>query len=121
MATSVTTQLSPYVDKLVVDTQANGVKEANVLSGAATCYIFDIDNSNNTSATFFKAYNHANPTIGTTEPDIIILAPKQTRQTVSLTDGIALGTGLSFVCVTSNLTNSTANPTNDVTVRIMAE
>lgn len=121
MPTSVTTQLSPYVDKLIVDTTANATLEANVLSGGATCYIFDVDNSNNTVPCYLKIWNATGPTVGTTESDIVLLVPKQVRQTVSVTDGIYLGTALSFVCVTLPATNSTASPTNDVTVRIMAE
>ena len=125
MAVSVTTQTAPYVDKLIVDTTSNETAETNVLGGGATTYIFDIDNSNNTSAVYAKFFNNANPTIGgnssPTEPDIILLCPKQTRQTVTIGDGIYFGTSLSFATTLGADTANQSPALNPVTIRLMAE
>jgi len=121
MAVSVTTQTAPYVDKLFVDTQANGTAEDAVSAGAATIYIVDIDNSNNSSAVYAKLFDHASPTEGTTEPDFILKAPKQTRQVVTISEGSYFSTNLSFMCVTGRETASTTAPPNNVTIRLMAE
>ena len=130
MANSVTTQSNPYVDNLIVDTDSNGTPENNVLSGGATCFIFDIDNSNNTVPTYLKVWNDASPTNNSDECDLLFLAPKQVRQTVTVTgalangtvsDGIYLGTALTFASTTAATLAGVTNPTNSVTVRIMAE
>jgi CelD/BcsL family acetyltransferase involved in cellulose biosynthesis len=122
MAVSVTSQSNPYVDKLIVDTEANATAEFNVLTGAATIYIVDIDNSNNTgSAAYAKLWNNTNPSVGTTEPDFILKAPKGVRQVVTISSGSNFATGLSFACVTGAETANQTNPTNKVTMRVMAE
>ena len=125
MAVSITSQTAPYVDKLIVDTDANQTAETNVLSGGATTFIFDVDNSDNTYSVYAKFFNNANPTIGgnssATAPDIILLCPKQTRQTVTVGDGIYFGTSLSFACTTGADTANQTPPANSVTIRLMAE
>ena len=135
MAVSVTSQTNPYVDKLIVDTQANSTVEAAVFSGSGgTTYIIDIDNSNNSAACALRLYNNGNPTHdgsgSSTEPDILIPCPKQTRQSVTITgfsnngataDGVAFGGDYSFACTTSGATATNTSPQNNVTVRIMAE
>ena len=121
MALSVTSQSAPYVDKLYVETDANAVANDAVTAGAATIYIVDIDNSNNSSAVYAKLFNHAAPTEGTTEPNFIFKAPKQTRQTITITEGSNFATNVSFMCVTGRETASQIAPTNKVTLRLMAE
>ena len=125
MAVSVTSQTSPYVDKLIVDVDANGTPEADPLSGATTSFIFDIDNPDNTTAVVAKFFNAGSITLdgtaSSTEPDIIITCPKQSRQTVTISDGIIFGSGLCFACVTGASTTNNSSPQNTVTIRIMAE
>lgn len=122
MAFSVNTQNNPYVDNIITSTTALAAGDKDVMSGAgATCYILDGDNSNNTVAAYLKLYNSANPTIGTTEPDIVLKLPAQTRQSVTIGDGIALGSALSYNLTKNVTTSDTTNTTNAVTVRIMAE
>ena len=121
MATSLTSQNSPYVDKLFVDTQSNNTIIDNILSGGATSYIIDIDNSNNGSAVYTKFWNNVNASIGTTEPNMIIKAPNNVRQVVTISEGFYFGSALSSATVTGKDTASTNSPTNDVTLRIMAE
>jgi len=123
MATSVTSQSDPYVDKLVVDTQANATPENHVLGSAAANYIFDVDNSNNSAAVYAKFFDIgvAGVTVGTTEPSILMLVPANTRQVLTVSSGVAFATGLSFACVAGKATSNAVNPVNNVTIRVMAE
>lgn len=125
MAVSITTQTDPYVDKLIVDTDANATVEANAMSSSSTSYIWDIDNTDNTTTVCAKFFDNANPTLdgsgGSTEPAILIVVPKQTRQTVTVSDGVVFATAVSFACTTGAATTSNTNPANAVTIRIMAE
>ena len=124
MAVSVTSQTDPYVDKLIVDTDANATAEDNVLPGASTCYIFDTDNSNNSTAVYAKFYDTGANTItviGTHEPHIMMLVPANTRQVVTISSGIAFAARLSFGCVVGKATANAVAPTNPVTIRVMAE
>ena len=126
MAASVSSQLSPYVDKLIVDTNCNTTVTTNVLSGGATSFILDADNSNNAAqVVVLKAFNLASPTLdgsnSSTEPDLIFTIPAGVRQTITISDGIYFGTALSFACATGAATTNNTSPTNPVTVRIMAE
>lgn len=130
MAVSVTTQTAPYVDSLIVDTNSNGTPENDVLSGSADIYVIDIDNSNNTVASYLKIWNHGSPTNSSDEVDILICAAAQTRQTVTVTgvdtnaataDGVNVGSGLSFATTTGAALSNVTNPANPVIVRIMAE
>ena len=126
MAVSVSSQLNPYVDKLVVDTDCNATVEPNVLSGGATSYIFDADNTNNAQqVVVLKAFNNANVTLdgsgSSTEPDLLFTIPAGIRQTVTISDGIYFGTALSIACTTGASTTNNSSPTNPVTVRIMTE
>tara|TARA_R110000824_G_scaffold178505_3_gene358245 strand:+ start:2246 stop:2608 length:363 start_codon:yes stop_codon:yes gene_type:complete len=118
---AVTTQTSPYVDKLITDDDANETVEANVLTGAATCYIFDGNNGNNTATTYLKVWNHTGPTNNSTEFDILIMLPGLTRQTVTVGGGIALPSGLSFIATQGAALANISGPLNPVTVKIMAE
>tara|TARA_R110002012_G_scaffold269337_1_gene453407 strand:+ start:220 stop:600 length:381 start_codon:yes stop_codon:yes gene_type:complete len=126
MAFTKTTQLDPYVDNLIVDTDANRTVQQAILGGsAATIYIIDIDNTNTGAASVFKAYNNANPTLdgsaNSTEPDIIITAPKNVRQTVTIRDGVNLPSDFSFALVTGASTTNYVSPAQTTAVRIMAE
>lgn len=126
MAFTKTTQLDPYVDNLIVELDANRTVQAAILGGAAaTIYIIDIDNTNTGAASVFKAYNNANPTLdgssNSHEPDIIITAPKNVRQTVTIRDGINFPTDFSFALVTGAATTNYASPAQVTAVRIMAE
>ena len=122
MAVSVTSQTNPYVDKLIVDTDADEDPADNVLSGAATVYIFDGSNLlNANTACFLKVWNNANPTNNSTEFDLLIPIPAGTRQTVTIPAGVNLATALSFAVTTTADLAGVTPPSNKVTVRIMAE
>ena len=123
MAVSVTSQTDPYVDKLIVDTDANATPEVHVLGAASTNYIFDVDNSNNSSAVYGKFFNIGadGVTVGTTEPAILMLVPANVRQVLTVSSGVVFTAGLSLACVAGKATSNAVSPTNNVTIRVMAE
>lgn len=124
MAITITDLSNPAAAKIFTDTDSDATSENDANSGAATVFVVDIDNTANTSAaSYTKLYNAAAPTVGTTDPDIVLLAPSSTRISYVLGSpgqGTNLGTALSFATVTTGGTSGTTSPTNDVAVRIFA-
>jgi hypothetical protein len=87
--------------------------------GASTMTLVKIDNTANAAeAEYFKAYNHLNPTIGTTVPDVII--PVAAGATVtfavfrSSTPSMAFATGLSIAVTQAS--GGAVSPTSDVVI-----
>lgn len=83
-------------------------------ASAITIYATQIDNSASNSAAYFKAWNVASTgsvTLGTTDPDIIIYAPAGLVTRILVPQGLALGTGLVYACVTAGGTGGTVAPT----------
>jgi hypothetical protein len=91
-------------------------------SGAATVYLVQITNTANLATkVYFKLYNAANPTIGTTAPDMVIPCPGGSTVKMAIIEGCALSTALSVACVTNGGgTGGTTAPTSDVPCIIVA-
>lgn len=105
---------------LVRDTDSDATSEDNVNSGVAVIYLIEVDNTLNANAAVYtKLYNSTGPTVGTTDPEIIVLAPKGKIQTFGVPEGISFGTGLSFATVTTAGTAGTTSPTGNVGVKIV--
>ena len=104
----------------VLDSDCDATAENDVRSGAATVFYVFIDNTANTAISYFKAWNNAAPTVGTTAPDMVLPCPASARITYWFGgEGMAtFATALSIACVTTAGTAGTTSPTNDVTVRI---
>ena len=119
MAVTTTPLSNPIGSAIVTDTDADETGENNVRGAGSTIYQVDIDNSGNGAASYLKIYNNASPVVGTTAPDIVIMAPASGRRVWTDTTGTALGTALSFACVTTGGTAGTTGPTSAVTVRIL--
>lgn len=128
MAVTISSVADPIGLKLAVDTDADATAERDVFLGAAKPFLFDIDNAANGAETYFKAYNVKTPTVGTTDPDLILLAPASTRITYVYAviesdgdiEGAPFDTALSYAAVTTAGTAGTTSPTSNVTVRIAA-
>jgi len=103
---------------LLIDSDATSTAVA-VKASSGVLYEIQVDNSANAAASYLKLYNTASPTVGTTAPDMIILAPASARITLALPSGVTFGTATSYACVTTGGTAGTTNPTSDVTVRIV--
>jgi len=120
MALSVSTQVSPVGAKLVVQTDATATADNNVTGAAAIVYMIQVDNSaNGGQVNYLKLYNHNSPTVGTTAPNLVIMALGGADFTVAIPEGINFGTGLSLACVQEAGTAGVTSPTSDVVVRLV--
>lgn len=122
MGVTVTPLSNPLGTKLVKDLDSDATGENDVLAGACTVYIVDIDNTANAAVSYTKLYDAAAPTIGTTVPDIVLRVPSSKRRSFVIgapADGQPF-TNLSFATVTAGGTAGTTSPTSDVIVQIMA-
>lgn len=79
--------------------------------------VIDIDNSANAASSFFKGYDNVNPTIGTTDPDLIILVQASVRRQIIFVEGFEF-TNFSMACVTAAGTAGVTSPTSSVIVEV---
>lgn len=120
MATAIeqTTVPSTRGSKIVEITEANNNYHA-ISASASTVFAVIIDNTANpTYPVFVKLYNHATPTVGTTDPELIVFAPGGQKTSWVQSVGWAFGTALSAACVKEAGTGGTTPPDNDVTVTV---
>jgi hypothetical protein len=105
---------------LYTNTDSTGTKDA-VKASSAVLYAIDVDNSANASAVYCKLWNVASGsvTVGTTAPNMIIMAPASTRVSLPMPAGITFDTATTVATVTTAGTAGTTDPTSDVTVRIV--
>ena len=107
----------------VHDTDANGVAENDVRSGATKLYHVLVDNSGNAEIVFFKWFDNITPTEGTTEPDEIIPIAASKTRSFPIMPGVGLTiANLSFL-VTSVNANDVAqtNPAATVLVTLQTD
>jgi len=118
MAVSNTALLSGAA--LFIDTDS--VNAAVAVKAASTVlYAVEVDNTANGAASYLKAWNVAagSVTVGTTAPDMIMLAPASSRVTFAFPAGVTFGTALSCATVTTAGTAGVTSPTSDVIVRLV--
>lgn len=91
-----------------------------VKASSATVYYIEVDNTANAAASYTKLWNTASGsvTVGTTAPDVVILAPASTLVKVPFIGGLAFGTAVTVATVTTAGTAGTSNPSSSVIVRI---
>jgi len=118
MANSITIGIADLAPSLF--TQDDGSNTEDVLkAGSTTVYAVEIDNTLNTVASYFKAYNAtAAVTVGTTVPDMVLYAPAATKVTYVFNRGIVFGTGLKCAIVTTGGTGGTTIPTSNVAYQV---
>jgi hypothetical protein len=118
MTLSISTQVSPIGSKLIVDTSVTATSKNAVTGEAGTIYMIDIDNTLNTSASYFKIYDVAAPTVGTSIPDHVFKIPSSQRRCIAVPEGLDF-TNLSYACTTAGGTAGSTGPTSAVTVRMV--
>ncbi len=94
----------------------------DINAGAATLYNLQITNTANLATkVYLKLYNSANPTIGTTTPDMVIPCPGGSTVRMAIIEGVAFSTAISTACVTNGGgTAGTTAPTSDVPCVLVA-
>lgn len=120
MTLSVSTQVNPIATRLVEQTAASASANTNVVGAPCVVYTVDVDNAANVAAAYVKLYDSAAPTVGTTNPDVVVYVPAGLRRQYVVPEGVAFASALSFACVTAGGTPGTASPANPVIVRILA-
>ena len=105
---------------VIEDTSVTSTGQDNVTGAAAVFFGVYIDNTANSAASFVKIYNHANPTIGTTDPNFVFMCPASSTRQYTMAGGTALGTALSYACTTAGGTTGAVSPSSAVLVRILA-
>lgn len=116
---SVMTQYDALGGKVVTDTSADATAANNVTGAASNLFYIEVDNTANSSASFFKVYNHASPTIGTTDPLVCVRAKAATREYFIVPQGLSFDVALSYACTTAGGTTGTGSPSSNVTVRLV--
>jgi hypothetical protein len=117
---SLITQQNPLGGKVITDTSTDATAAANVTGAASNLFYIEVDNTANSAASYFKVYNHASPTVGTTVPDIVVRAAASSKEYFICPQGVTLGTGLSYACTTAGGTAGTGSPSSAVIVRMIA-
>ena len=117
---SVMIRQSPLGANVITDASADATAANDVTGAASTMYYFEVDNTLNVgAASFLKLYDHAAPTIGTTDPLLILRAAAGTLEYFIVPQGVTPATALSYACVTTAGTAGTGNPANAVTIRMI--
>lgn len=119
-ATKVT--LGTYFGNIVIsddDVDENAVD--NVTGAASTVHLIQIDNTANTGTrVFFKMYDVADATVGTTAPDYVLPVPGGVKRSFVSADGFNFGTAVSYGCVTGASKADTTAPSSAVKIVLIA-
>jgi hypothetical protein len=119
MALVTTPIKSPLGNAICQDTALGSVSDNDIRAGATTVYYLDLDNSLNAATTYFKAWNAAAPTVGTTAPDMVIPVPASTRLPIPIPGGLLFSANLSMAAVTTGGTAGTTAPSSNFTARVL--
>ena len=99
---------------IITDTSAGATRQI-VSSGSSTVYAVYANNTTGAKA-YVKLYNNASPTIGTTDPDAVLMFPANTARQYSFPEGMSFGTALTYACVTAGGTTGTSGANIPVTI-----
>ncbi len=111
--------LADLAATLFVDTVS--ANAAVVVKGSSgIIYMIQIDNSANAGeAEFVKLYNSSGAvTVGTTEPDVVLIAPAAAVFELVIPSGLTLGTGIQVATTQAAGTGGTTSPSASLIVRI---
>jgi len=121
MAYETNTATTALTSKIYIEKGATTTPRTNITGAAATLYLGEVDNRMNPDqAIWLKMYNHASPTNASDPLIILYTAPSSIGRFV-FPEGATFSTALSVLVATSPLVNQGTNPTNQVTVKLLAE
>lgn len=99
---------------------ATSAGASDINSGAATLYSLDIDcTSNTTEDVYVPLYDVAAPTVGTTDPYMLLKGKKGLVTSYLFRRGILFGTALSLAVVTERGGMGTTSPTGTVDLKLL--
>ena len=105
--------------RIIRDADVDETLEAGVNDGAATIYAITVDNAANAAITYMKFWNAATATVGTTDPDMILMCPVSVARTFIFKTGNSFATALSYAAVTAAGTAGVTGPTSAVIANIV--
>ena len=119
----------------VTKTHDDGILRANIVQGTdadvtsedagrnQACTLYSIDMNNAEAAeNFVKLYDNLDPTIGTTEPTMIIgPLPNSTRVVCTIVGGYAFANGISFVGSSLAGKATGSNPGSNINVNLITD
>ena len=120
MAVLSTGQAPAAQDKLVINNDCDETSDNNVFSSSATLYSIRIENPHASAVAFVKLYDNVAPTVGTTDPDIILSAPADKVITWVMQAGVSMDS-VSMACVSTAGRAGTTTPTGTIDVRLTAK
>jgi len=115
------TKVSPLANTLqttlveVTSLVKAGIKAVTGSTGAL--YLVDVNNGDSNDV-WVKLYDDTNPTMGTTDPDVILRIKANTREVHWIDGGLTLLYGLSLCAAESGGTANTGSDPGSVTVRL---
>ena len=121
MAAEITALFDPLGTRVLRDTAVTNSAVNGLTNASSTIYAIEFDNSMNSAVTYFKMYEHASPTIGTTDPSFILKAAASTKEYFSMPTGMDHNTALTYMATTTQANNvgSPSAPSNACTVNIL--
>ena len=117
MASSVTTQHGVLGGKVLSDTSADAVVNADVTGAAGNVNYVQVNNLANSTAVYLKFYNVASPTVGTTAPSHIFRCGAAKTEYFIIPQGSVFGTAVSYACTTAGGTGGTTSPSSAVIIK----
>ncbi len=111
---------TPAAVNIYKNTDVNGTKDA-IKASSAVIHAVVIDNSLNAATTFVKFWNVASGgvTVGTTDPDMILMIPASQKRTHVFSEGLTFATAVTVAAVTTGGTGGTTGPTSDVNLEVI--
>ena len=110
---------SPFSVRSVDVTDLEHTGLSDFVSSSATVYTLDLDNSANGAVTYFKLYDNAGPTYGTTEPSIIVKVAASTRQVWTVAQGLSLANGFSVCASTAGGKTAGSSPSSNFNMSVV--
>jgi hypothetical protein len=114
--------LSTYAINTTISTQraeqtdATNAIDTITVSGVSNYHIdaVQINNPNNANVVYIKIYDNSSPTVGTTDPEIILQGNGSGTTEYLFEPGLLCATAFKVACTTTAGTGGTTSPTNDV-------
>ena len=107
MALSATLPLARMSSQMIKQTALSPTADNNVTGSNATIHMLDVTNNHGSAMGWLKIFDSASPTVGTTQPDIVIPIAGAQRQVVTIAEGVTTTTGISWAFVNAAGTGGT--------------
>jgi hypothetical protein len=101
----------------ITDLENTGLND--FLSSSTTVYTLDLDNTATGAVTYFKLYDNASPTYGTTDPVLMIAVKASARQVWTVAQGLSLTNGLSMMACDADGADSGGSPASNFNVSLV--